>query len=287
MKRGSLVGILVYLIASAVVIFLIVQLYRALIPEPPQTEVERAREAIARARDQHSEVYSPLFFREAQNSYDSAMAMWRSENDRFILIRDYERVRSYAALAEKKANEATSNTISRSNSLRVSLTSDLSRLQKEMASFEKIFLAMPLPQDLKKKHARGKLLLREAEIDLQKENYVNGNIRITEANEYISGSYNLARKTLEGYFRNYPDWQEWAMETIKESRNRGSYAILIEKIPSLCHLYQGGKKKYTFEAEFGSNWLGDKKSRVIWLLRKVSTQLPRSSQTVQQSIIRH
>ncbi len=261
MKRGSFLGISLYLIAASIIIFLSVLLFKALIPEPPQVEVERARAAIARARDHHSEVYSPVLFREAQNSYDSAMATWRSENDRFILLRNYEQVISFAALAEKKANEATSNTISRSNSLRSSLSSELSRLQQEMTSFEKIFLAMPLPQDLKKKHARGKLLLREAEIDLRKENYVNGSVKITEASEYISGSYNLARKTLEEYFKNYPDWQEWATATINESRRAGSYAILIEKIPALCHLYQGGKKKYTFEAEFGSNWLGDKKSR--------------------------
>lgn len=261
MKRGSFLGISLYLIAASIIIFLSVLLFKALIPEPPQVEVERARAAIARARDHHSEVYSPVLFREAQNSYDSAMTTWRSENDRFILLRNYEQVISFAALAEKKANEATSNTISRSNSLRSSLSSELSRLQQEMTSFEKIFLAMPLPQDLKKKHARGKLLLREAEIDLRKENYVNGSVKITEASEYISGSYNLARKTLEEYFKNYPDWQEWATATINESRRAGSYAILIEKIPALCHLYQGGKKKYTFEAEFGSNWLGDKKSR--------------------------
>jgi len=261
MKRGSFVGIIIYIIVAAILTFLMVLLFRALIPEPPQAEVERSREAIARARDHHSEVYSPLLFREAQNNYDSAMASWRGENNRFILLRDYERVRSFAAQAEKKANEATSNTISRSNSLKASLASELIRLQKEMTSFEKLFLAMPLPQDLKKKHAQGKLLLREAEIDLQKGNYVNGNVRITEANEYISGSYNLARKRLEEYFKFYPDWQEWATETIAGSRKGGSYAILIEKIPPLCHLYQGGKKKYTFEAEFGSNWLGDKKSR--------------------------
>ena len=111
MKRVSFVGISLYTILAIVVTFLIVLLFRALVPEPPQIEVERAREAIARARDHQSEIYSPGLFRDAQNNYDSAMAVWRRENERFILLRDYERVRSFAAIAEKKANEATSNTI--------------------------------------------------------------------------------------------------------------------------------------------------------------------------------
>ena len=261
MKRGSLVSLIIYAAIAGILIFLTVLLFRALAPEPPQPEVEMARAAIARARDRQSEVYSPRLFREAQNNYDSAMTAWRAENERFILFRDYERVITFAAAAQKKAEEASRNTIKRSNSLKANLESELRRMKEEMASFEKIFMSMPLPQDIKKKHARGKLLLREAEVDLEKENYVNGNVKITEANEYISGTYTLARKNLEDYFRNYSDWQEWATSTINESRRGGSYAILIEKIPSVLHLYQGGKKKYTFEAEFGKNWLGDKMSR--------------------------
>jgi murein L,D-transpeptidase YafK len=261
MKRGSLISLIIYTAVAGIVIFLLLLLFRALVPEPPQQEVEMARAAIAKARDRQSEVYSPRLFREAQNNYDSAMTAWRAENERYILFRNYEKVIAFAATAEKKANEATLNTIKRSTSLKANLESEIRRMKSEMASFEKIFLSMPLPQDVKKKHARGKLLLREAEVDLQKENYVNGNIKLTEANEYISGTYNLARKNLEEYFKHYSDWQEWATSTINESRKSGSYAILVEKIPAVCHLYHGGKKKYTFEAEFGKNWLGDKMSR--------------------------
>ena len=260
MKRGSLISLIIYTAIAGILIFLLVLFFRALVPDPPQPEVEMARAAIAKARDRQSEVYSPKLFREAQNNYDSAMTAWRVENERYILFRDYENVIAFALTAEKKANEATLNTIKRSTSLKANLESEIRRMKTEMASFEKIFLSMPLPQDVKKKHARGKLLLREAEVDLQKENYVNGNIRLTEANEYISGTYNLARKNLEDYFRHYSDWQEWATSTINESRRSGSYAILVEKIPAVCHLYHGGKKKYTFEAEFGKNWLGDKMS---------------------------
>ncbi len=261
MKRGSLVSLIIYVAVAGIIIFLLVLLFRALVPEPPQQEVEMARAAIAKARDHQSEVYSPKLFREAQNNYDSAMTAWRAENERYILFRDYERVAAFAAIAQKKANEATRNTIIRSTSLKANLESEIRRMKEEMASFEKIFLSMPLPKDVKKKHARGKLLLREAEVDLEKENYVNGNLKLTEANEYISGTYNLARKNLEEYFRHYSDWQEWATSTINESRKSGSYAIVVEKIPAACHLYHNGKKKYTFEVEFGSNWLGDKMSR--------------------------
>jgi hypothetical protein len=261
MKRGSLTNIIVYAITGIVLTIIGVLVFRALVPEPPLPEVEQARVAIAKARDLQSEIYSPKLFREAKNNYDSAMAVWQSENDRFILARDYERVIEFAEIAEKKAEAAQRNTISRSKSLKSTLESEIARLNSDMASFEKIFLSMPLPQDVKKKHARGKLLVKEATIDFRKERYVDGNVKITEANEYISGTYNLARKTLEDYFKHYDSWQDWAEATVSESRRSGGYAILVEKIPAQLHLYHAGKKKHTFEAEFGSNWLGDKKSR--------------------------
>lgn len=260
MKIRSLVGIFFYLAAATALIFLAVLLFRAMIPEPPQHEVERARAAIAAARDREAEVYSPRNFREARNSYDSAMVEWRRENERFILLRDYTLVVSYATTAEKKAGEALRSTISRSGNLKATLVSEISRMKMEMASFEKFFMSVPLPEDVKKNHARGKLLLREAEIDLQNARYINGHIRITEAKEYISGAYNLARDRLEAYYAGYQDWQEWAASTVEESRKKKSYAIIVEKIPPACHLYYGGKKKYTFEAEFGRNWMGDKTS---------------------------
>jgi L,D-peptidoglycan transpeptidase YkuD (ErfK/YbiS/YcfS/YnhG family) len=259
--RRSLIKKLIYILLAGVAVYLLVLLFRSLVPEPPVQEIEKAREAIAVARDHNSVIYSPKIFREARSYYDSAMISWKNENERFILFRDYEKAREFAAIANKKALEATRATIAKSNSLKSNLTSEIKRLKGEVASFEKIFQSMPIPQDVRKKHARGKLLLKEAEIDLNKDNYVSGNVKITESNEYITDAYSMARKKLEEYFRSYSDWQDWAVSTITESRRAGSYAILIEKIPPRLHLYQGGKKKYTFEAEFGSNWIGDKKSR--------------------------
>ncbi len=260
MKGRPLLGIIFYLAVAAAVIYLALLLFRAMVPEAPQQEVERARAAIAAARDREAEVYSPRSFREARNSYDSAMAAWRRENERFILLRDYTQVISYSATAEKMAGEALRSTIVRSGDLKASLGAEISRMKKEMASFEKFFMSVPLPEDVKKKHAKGKLLLREAEIDLQNERFVTGHIRITEAKEYITGAYNMARDNLEDYYSGYHTWQEWAASTVEESRKKKSYAIIVEKIPPLCHLYQAGKKKYTFEAEFGRNWMGDKMS---------------------------
>ena len=260
MMRYPLVKKLIFIALTTSMIAAMLLLFIKLIPEDPLKDIEAAREAIAKARDHNSVIYSAKIFREARSYYDSAMISWKTENKRFILFRDYERVRMFASISQKKANEATKRTITRTNDLRAGLDHELARLHKEMEDFEKIFLSLPIPQDIKNKHVRGKLLVKEAEIAFEKGQYVAGNVKITEANEYITESYAYAREKLSDYFRNYNQWQELAKGTINESRNNGTYAIIIEKIPGVIHLYYEGVKKYTFEAEFGKNWMGDKMS---------------------------
>jgi len=239
----------------------LVWLFAKLIPEPPLKEIEEARVAVSEARSHNSVIYSSKIFKESRSFYDSAMISWRTENSRFILFRDYERSRKFAKLSAKKATEATKKTIAKANDMKVSLERDLERLNKEVKAFEKIFSAVPLPQEMKKKNAKGKLLLKEAQIAFDKGQYVSGNVKVTEANDYITDSYSFAQKKLTDYFNSYPKWQQWAKGTINESREKNSYAIIVEKIPGVCHVYYKGVKKYSFEAEFGRNWMGDKVSR--------------------------
>lgn len=259
--RRALVKNLIFLIFTAIVIASMTLLFFALIPEPPLTELESAQKAIVKARDHNSVIYSAKTFREARSYYDSAMISWKTENKRFILFRDYERARMFASISQKKAAEATKTTIAKANDMRANLDSEIKRLTAQVKNFEKLLSSIPVPQEIKKKHARGKLLLKEGVIAFNKGEYVTGSVKVAEANEYISDSYSYANDKLTEYYKNFSRWQEWAGKTIRESRERGSYAIVVEKIPGVCYLYHRGEKKYTFEVEFGKNWMGDKVSK--------------------------
>ena len=85
------------------------------------------------------------------------MIAWKTENDRFILFRDYERVRKFALLSEKKAAEATKKTIAKANDMKVALQRDLDKLNSEVKAFEKIFSSIPLSQEMKKKKRQGEI----------------------------------------------------------------------------------------------------------------------------------
>lgn len=257
----SLVKKSIFPIITAIIIVSMIWLFVALIPEPPLGELESAQEAIAKARSHNSVIYSAKTFREARSYYDSAMISWKTENKRFILFRDYERARMFASISQKKAAEATKSTISKANDMRLNLDSEIKRLTVRIKDFERLFSTVPIPQEIKKKHAKGKLLLKETVIAFNKGEYVTGSVKVAEANEYLTDSYSFANEKLTEYYKNYSHWQEWAGKTIKESRDKGSYAIIVEKVPGVLYLYHKGEQKYAFEVEFGKNWMGDKVSK--------------------------
>ena len=72
-------------------------------PKSPEPELNKARVAIAQARKTIEKDFIPPSLTEAESLYDSAMRIWRSENQRFILRRDYSKPKTLAIRAEQQA----------------------------------------------------------------------------------------------------------------------------------------------------------------------------------------
>jgi murein L,D-transpeptidase YafK len=53
--------------------------------------------------------------------------------------------------------------------------------------------------------------------------------------------------------------ERWADQTIRESAQSQSYAIVIDKFAGKCFLYNSGKLKTSYPVELGKNWIGEKR----------------------------
>lgn len=226
--------------------------------EPPVREIKDSYAILSEAEGLNAEVYSRKLYLETKNLYDSAMIVWKKENDKFIFFRRFEPVRVLAVKASKVGRQAIDRTIEVRRNFQEDLKEEIKSLRFEMAEFEKIFSKLPLPGDAKDKHTRGKLLLNEAEIAFEKKEYNIGKEKSHSASLLIRDSYKVARNVLDEYFKRLPQWQQELENAIARSDKSGSYLIVVEKIPHRCDLYYNGVKKYSYPAEFGKNWLGDK-----------------------------
>jgi hypothetical protein len=230
-----------------------------LTPKPPLAAVENARIKLAMAGTKKADTYSKKLYSEAKVFYDSAMTNWRRENDRFIYFRDYKKVKMFADLSAAKADQAGDNSVSSSENLKKTIAGKLDTLDNLVDELNKFFYDYPLSAETRNRIAKGKILLEEARVTFNKGEYLHAGRKITDSEYLLTSSYENASTNLKNYFDSFPVWKRWVNSTIKESEKSGEYSIIIDKFSRKCFLYLNGAKKFEFEAELGTNWVGDKR----------------------------
>jgi L,D-peptidoglycan transpeptidase YkuD (ErfK/YbiS/YcfS/YnhG family) len=250
---------LIITIILAVAIPLVIWLLIRLTPLPPEEEMSFARETLSRANRNKADTYSKRLYIEARTAYDSAMAIWRRENEKFIFFRNYDKVETYAILSAKKASQATESSNENSSTLKVRLKDKIESLNKTASDINRLFGRYPLQSEIRSRISKGNLLLKEGEVAYGKGQYLPANRKITESEYLLTGVYENALSELKEYFTSFPAWKQWAQSAIIESRANRSYAIIVDKFSRKCYVYLGGEKKYEFDTELGRNWVGYKR----------------------------
>ena len=76
--------------------------------KPPEQEIRLARKMLAEAKLLKSPRYANELYSEALGFYDSALIEWNRENERFILLRDYQRTGELARKSSESSRRALS-----------------------------------------------------------------------------------------------------------------------------------------------------------------------------------
>jgi len=249
-----LVMILVVLFAAGSIIAINMK------PEPPVLEIEQARQALALARTVKADTYAKETFAQAQLLYDSAMAFWNRENEKFFLKRDFTAVAQTSALSAQISERAIEESNRSVNDLETSITTKIKKLN-QLVDEVKVLSRFPLPQRISDKMAKGRLALSEGEAAYDGELLIQANMKLTEAESNLKAAHSDAYKLINNYFNSYNSWKSWKAQTIKNSKNSNSTAILVDKFAGKCYVYKNGSVTHEFDAELGKNWIGDKRQK--------------------------
>jgi hypothetical protein len=254
--KNLLVLAIILALVPLIILFLV-----KITPRPPADEIEFARAYLSNAGKDKAAVYSKKLYNEAKVNYDSAMANWRRENERFIFLRDYERVSHFALISAAKAEEATESSIANSSELRKKIKLKIEKLNSRVGSINKLFTSYPLTSEIRNRISQGKFLLKEAELAYNKGQYIQANLKITDSEFHLEGSYENSLLNLKKYFESYSQWEKWVTSTIRESKRNKEYSVIVDKVSRKLYIYKDGSKKHEFDAELGKNWVGDKRVR--------------------------
>lgn len=242
-------------VLGAVATFILVQIA----PKPPIEQISKARQAISVARSVNAHIYDPDQFKRAERLYDSAVLLWKFQNQEFFLRRNFDQCRTCAILAGTNATLAGDHAVEKSKNLQKTLRADIDQLRQEVRDFKLIFDRLPIGEDMSKKYEKGKLFLAESEVNYEQANYLTSLEKLTQAKDLIHKAMSYTHNMVSSYFSNYNTWVRWADQTINLSRKNHSAAILVEKFSGKCYVYKSGALKYTFNAELGKNWIGTKR----------------------------
>ncbi len=247
--------LIILLVVGAASAFIVIQIA----PKPPVEEISRARVAISTARSVNAHVYDPVQFKRAEQLYDSAILLWKFQNQEFFLKRNYDQCHTCAILAETNAVLAGDHALEKSKNLQKTLRADIDKLREEVREFKQVFDRLPIGEDISKKYEKGKLLLAESEVNYKQGNYLISLEQLTQAKELIKKAMIYTNNMVSNYFSNYSTWVKWADQTISLSKRNQTAAILVDKFSGKCYVYKNGALKYTFPAEVGKNWVGTKR----------------------------
>lgn len=224
---------------------------------PPIEEIKIAREELTNAKLENAEKYAKIEFDKSTGLYDSAMLYWNNENQKFFLTRNYDQSRKYANESVKYSKKAIEKAGSKSKKLNTEIKSELLVLQSKVKLFQLNFDKLPI-DDIKKQSNKGKLLLGEARIAFEHENYAEAKVKLNEAKSLINGSYNKASDRVSNYFSNYNKWKKWADDAKLYSKKNKTYVIVVDKFSKELLLYYNGNISDRYEVELGKNWMCNK-----------------------------
>lgn len=256
--RRLLKIIVIVLSASGFTALLIILMIK-FTPKPPLKEIDHARETLAQAGVSKAGTYSRKLYVEAEAAFDSAMANWKRENEKFIFFRDYEKVKEFATASARKGKQAAESSVENSNNLKAKLKGKIDSLKVTESEIDNLFGRYPLQAETRSRISKGKMLLKEGRVAFEKGQYLTANTKITDSEYLLSEVLESAKEELREYFRDFPKWKKWIQSSISESRRNNSITIIVDKFSRKCYIYQGGTIKHEFDAELGRNWVGIKR----------------------------
>lgn len=247
---------LLILLAILSCLFIAYAVFKHLTIKTPIAEVDKAREAIAKAKNAHASKYASERLNEAEKLYNSAMAEWTLQNTRFFAFRNFSYVKDLAKASYTISINAHSEAYSQKNKYTKELELKLQQTTSQINLFENHYKSLPLGRENFDRYNKGKILYLEALHEYNNQNYQKALKLIDQAGSKLELAEKATRSKLNTFYKDYPDWEKNIDQALFLSKKQT--VVLINKIEATCTILKGGKSLKEFDAEFGPNWMGDK-----------------------------
>lgn len=257
MKIKKAVGYISVLVCLVLLIFVGYGGFKYFTNEPPTIEINRARESLASAKKEHAGKYAGTELKEAESLFNQAMDEWKIQNEKFFMFRDYSLTRELSVKSTKSSIYAKDEAGKVKNKFELRVEKELQKAKVQIARFDKNYKNLPIGRVNLDLYNQGKIKYTEAQQEFGKNDLKKALLLITQAGEKLVKAERSVQSRLAYFYNDYPVWQKNAQRALTLSK-KGQVVILINKMEATFTILKSGKVVKTFNAEFGSNWMGDK-----------------------------
>lgn len=202
------------------------------------------------------------------------------ESSKFFLFRDYGYVQAELRALLKEGERLRIAIQNRKDSRASGVERQIAAAQARIEKLGRLASTVNEGYLARRTLTKAGVALIEADLLHKKGEFDSAQERFNRLNGYLGD----AQETLAPIFTRYTDqtqiakWRRWVEETVSESRNRGSVAIVVSKIDRRLILYQTGSLFKSYPIAIGRNGsssklhAGDRATPEgkYWIVRKLS-----------------
>lgn len=255
--RGRKITLAVVLIVALTVGALLTMSF--LSADPPVETIDRCSQVIAKARKAEAQEYARELLTDAEIAWREAMVEWKIQNTKWYISRDYSLVHAKIQIALQKGEAAYRRSISVKDSMHHDLAIILKKVQNDLKHYTDHFGVLPLNQQSRHNYRTAEMLFLEAREAYERGNYNRVGPKLERSQILIDESIRKNQENLNDYFTNITKWKRWVNETIAWSKSNNKPVIIVDKFARKCYIYERGVEVRALDAEFGINWIGEKK----------------------------
>ncbi|MEW5806788.1 MAG: L,D-transpeptidase [Acidobacteriota bacterium] len=249
--------------ASIVIIILLIGFFAvayAMRDLPPEEIRKNAWAAIGNARREEAAKYSEDYLIKAESAYRLGLRLAGRESARLFFLRDFDVARSRFEDALHNAELAAESARGSRESLKFNAESSMNKGRDLVQGIDNLRKTIRLDEIRALKLRRGKIALHEAQIYYRAGEYADAAETAEKAIDQLENVQEMAVGVAKRYMDrdHIQKWKRWISETIEHSRERGTTAIIVDKLKHMLSLYQNGERLKSYKADLGFNFINDK-----------------------------
>ncbi len=224
----------------------------------PARSLERAKAAVARARDAQAPRFAPGPYAEAVELLERAKIEAARQRGRLPLFRSYRRADSLCVAAQREAASAEISALAFVSARLRALDARSEQARKELESWRRTLDGSLTIHEAERAYALARLSFQKARALLAERDFDAAEEAFARVDSAIAGIVRTMDRYAYERSERVEQWRDWVRQTVERSVRTRAPAIIVDKRAHTLYVVHSGAVVRTYRCDLGYNSAGQK-----------------------------